>query len=119
MTDVEEIVRVCSLGAEGGVIPIDSGPKGSVCKWIVITRVAHRWPDGEDPWVYVIYFVRPDGSEIDFPQRDTLQEALDTASPWAGIDGLSWMECVEALPNLAEDDPFPVDLLTRLCESAG
>jgi len=114
MNTSEVILRVCCLGPEGVDIPIYVGPGPSRCKWIAVTRV----PDGPpaDPETYVVYFIDPHGGEIDFAQRDSLQEAIDTGKILSGVSQLRWIVCHQELDDSGELDPVT---LQRICDEAG
>lgn len=102
MNTSEVILRLCCLGPEGVDIPIYVGPGPSRCKWIVVTRV----PDGPpaDPETYVVHFVSPRGAVIDFAQRCSLQEAIDTGKILSGLSQLRWVVCRQKLDESEELD---------------
>ena len=107
--DEEKIVRVCGLRPGGESIPIFVGPEPSSCQWIVVTYVPAGPP--AHPHTYTVYFVAPDGAEIDFAHRDTLQEALDTAASLSELSDLRWIRSEERLGGGRRHD---VDQLTRI-----
>ena len=114
MNAAQLILRVCCLGAEGVDVPIYLGPAPSCCKWIVVTRVADSPP--ADPVTYVVYFLDSRGIEIDFAQRDTLQEAIDTGKILSSVTELRWIKCRQ---ELDESGRFAVVELQRICDDSG
>ena len=114
MDDSETILRVCCLGPEGVDIPIYVGPDPACCIWIVVTKVPFGPP--ADPETYIVYFLNPDGGEIDFSQRDTLQESLDTAKIFSDISELRWVSTSEAHSETGE---FDVLILERIWKNSG
>lgn len=115
MNDSEIILRVCCLGPHGVEIPIYVSPEPARCKWVIITLVPEGGPPA-DPETYIVYFLCPDGSEIDFAQRDTLQEALDTAKVFSQIAELPWVSTRQT-HNVTGD--FDVSELNHLWENSG
>ena len=113
MSSVETILRVSCLGSDGVDIPIYLGPDPSRCKWIVVTRVPGGPP--AEPVTYVVYFLDPRGKEIDFSQRDTLQEAVDTGKILSEVTELRWVAC-DRLMN--ESGEFDVAELQGICDDA-
>lgn len=100
------IRRICQFGKDGREIPIYLDLDPSVCKWIIVTCGTGGPP--ADPVQYVVSFLRPDGSEIDFAARDTLQEALDTAAILSNSKNLQWR--TSNCPMPADGDLKPLDL---------
>jgi hypothetical protein len=114
MHDSETILRVCCLGPEGVDIPIYVSLDPARCKWIIITKVPEGPP--ADPETYIVYFLNPDGREIDFAQRDTLQESLDTAKVLSQVSELRWASTCEAHNETGE---FDVLVLERIWKNSG
>lgn len=110
---METILRVCCLGPEGVEIPIYVSDRLSRCKWIVVTHVDAGPP--ADPETYITYFLDPTGHDFDFAQRDTLQEALDTAKILSQAEDLRWVEC----KRVRASETFNSGMLQQIWDRAG
>lgn len=110
----ETILRVCCLGPHGVEIPIYVSPEPARCKWIIVTMVPEGPP--ADPETYIVYFLNPNGAEIDFAQRDTLEESLDTAKILSQVPELQWVSTRQAHNETGE---FDVSELERIWETPG
>ena len=102
MSEGETLKRVACLGPDGVEIPIYLGPNPSRCKWIVICKCPFGPP--AEPISYVVTFLDPQGKEIDFSVRDTLQEAIDTGAGLSAVKNLRWVSCEVAREGSQEFD---------------